>query len=168
LTPSAHRWAPSCANSRTVTSSALPICKDELRAQFAELAGKIFDEREQRFAETSQQQLGQLLNPLKERIQSFEKRVEESYQNEARERFSLSKELERLQQLNLRLSDEATNLTRALKGQKTQGNWGELILERVLEHAGLEKGREYQTQVSLKGPDGERFQPDVLIMLPGD
>ncbi|WP_161959165.1 MULTISPECIES: DNA recombination protein RmuC [Pseudomonas] len=142
--------------------------RDELRAQFAELAGKIFDEREQRFAETSQQQLGQLLNPLKERIQSFEKRVEESYQSEARERFSLGKELERLQQLNLRLSNEATNLTQALKGQKTQGNWGELILERVLEHAGLEKGREYQTQVSLKSADGERFQPDVLIMLPGD
>jgi DNA recombination protein RmuC len=142
--------------------------RDELRAQFAELAGKIFDEREQRFAETSQQRLGQLLDPLKERIQSFEKRVEESYQTEARERFSLGKELERLQQLNQRLSTEATNLTQALKGQKTQGNWGELILERVLEHAGLEKGREYQTQVSLKGPDGERFQPDVLIMLPGD
>ena len=142
--------------------------RDELRAQFAELAGKIFDEREQRFAETSNERLGQLLDPLKERIQSFEKRVEESYQQESRERFSLGKELERLQQLNLRLSDEATNLTRALKGQKTQGNWGELILERVLEHAWLEKGREYQTQVSLKGPDGERFQPDVLIMLPGD
>ena len=142
--------------------------RDELRAQFAELAGKIFDEREQRFAETSNERLGELLDPLKERIQSFEKRVEESYQQESRERFSLGKELERLQQLNLRLSDEATNLTRALKGQKTQGNWGELILERVLEHAGLEKGREYQTQVSLKGPDGERFQPDVLIMLPGD
>ena len=142
--------------------------RDELRAQFAELAGKIFDEREQRFAEASQQRLGQLLDPLKERIQSFEKRVEESYQAEARERFSLAKELERLQQLNLRLSDEATNLTRALKGQKTQGNWGELILERVLEHAGLEKGREYQTQVNLKGPDGERFQPDVIIYLPGD
>jgi DNA recombination protein RmuC len=142
--------------------------RDELRAQFAEMASRIFDEREQRFAETSQQQLGQLLDPLKERIQSFEKRVEESYQAEARERFSLGKELERLQQLNQRLSDEATNLTRALKGQKTQGNWGELILERVLEHAGLEKGREYQTQVNLKGPDGERFQPDVLIMLPGD
>jgi len=142
--------------------------RDALRAQFAELAGKIFDEREQRFAENSQQRLGQLLDPLKERIQSFEKRVEESYQQEARERFSLGKELERLQQLNQRLSDEATNLTQALKGQKTQGNWGELILERVLEHAGLQKGREYQTQVNLKGPDGERFQPDVLIMLPGD
>ena len=142
--------------------------RDELRAQFAELAGKIFDEREQRFSETSQQQLGQLLDPLKERIQSFEKRVEESYQQEARERFSLGKELERLQQLNQRLGDEATNLTRALKGQKTQGNWGELVLEKVLEHAGLEKGREYHTQVSLKSADGARFQPDVLIHLPGD
>ncbi|MDH1866026.1 DNA recombination protein RmuC [Pseudomonas chengduensis] len=142
--------------------------RNELRAQFAELATKIFDEREQRFAETSQQRLGQLLDPLKERIQAFEKRVDESYQQEARERFSLSKELERLQQLNQRLGDEATNLTRALKGQKTQGNWGELVLERVLEHAGLEKGREYQTQVSLKGAGGERFQPDVLICLPGD
>lgn len=142
--------------------------RDELRAQFAELAGKIFEEREQRFAETSHERLGQLLDPLKERIQSFEKRVEESYQNEARERFSLAKELERLQQLNQRLGDEATNLTRALQGQKTQGNWGELILERVLEHAGLEKGSEYHTQVSLKSSDGERFQPDVLIQLPGD
>ncbi|MGK4342024.1 DNA recombination protein RmuC [Ectopseudomonas oleovorans] len=142
--------------------------RNELRAQFSELATKIFDEREQRFAETSQQRLGQLLDPLKERIQAFEKRVDESYQQEARERFSLSKELERLQQLNQRLGDEATNLTRALKGQKTQGNWGELVLERVLEHAGLEKGREYHTQVSLKGAGGERFQPDVLIRLPGD
>ena len=142
--------------------------RDDLRAQFAELAGKIFEEREQRFAESSQERLGQLLDPLKERIQSFEKRVEESYQHEARERFSLARELERLQQLNQRLGDEATNLTRALQGQKTQGNWGELILERVLEHAGLEKGREYHTQVSLKSADGERFQPDVLIQLPGD
>ncbi|TBU93987.1 DNA recombination protein RmuC [Pseudomonas dryadis] len=142
--------------------------RDALRAQFAELASKIFDEREQRFAETSQQRLGQLLDPLKERIQSFEKRVEESYQQEARERFSLGKELERLQGLNQRLSEEATHLTQALKGQKTQGNWGELVLERVLEHAGLQKGREYHTQVSLKSVEGERFQPDVLIQLPGD
>ncbi|WP_313739501.1 DNA recombination protein RmuC [Pseudomonas sp.] len=146
----------------------LQQARDTLRAQFSEMATKIFDEREQRFAQTSQQHLGQLLDPLKERIQAFEKRVEESYQQEARERFSLGKELERLQQLNQRLSDEATNLTQALKGQKTQGNWGELILERVLEHAGLEKGREYQTQVSLKSADGERFQPDVLIMMPGN
>lgn len=142
--------------------------RDELRAQFAELAGRIFDEREQRFAESSQQRLGQLLDPLRERLHSFEQRVEQSYQQEARERFSLGKELERLQQLNQRLGEEAHNLTRALKGQKTQGNWGELVLERVLEHAGLEKGREYDTQVSLRGAGGERFQPDVLVRLPGE
>jgi len=155
-------------NSHQQRLADLQAARDELRAQFAELVGKIFDEREQRFSESSHERLGQLLEPLKERIQTFEKRVEESYQNEARERFSLARELERLQQLNQRLGDEATNLTRALQGQKTQGNWGELVLERVLEHAGLEKGREYQTQVSLKSPDGERFQPDVLIRLPGD
>lgn len=138
--------------------------RDTLKAQFAELAGSIFAEREQ----SSQQRLGQLLEPLKERIQAFEKRVEDSYQQEARERFSLARELQRLQQLNQRLGDEATNLTRALQGQKNQGSWGELVLERVLEHAGLAKGREYRTQVSLQGPDGQRFQPDVLIALPGD
>ncbi len=148
--------------------SDLQAARDELRAQFAELAGRIFDEREQRFSESSHERLGQLLEPLKERIQAFEKRVEESYQHEARERFSLARELERLQQLNQRLGDEATNLTRALQGRKTQGNWGELVLEKVLEHAGLEKGREYHTQVSLKSADGARFQPDVLIHLPGD
>lgn len=148
--------------------SDLNSARDDLRAQFAELAGRIFDEREQRFAQTSEQRLGQLLDPLKEHIKSFEKKVEDSYQNEARERFSLGKELERLQQLNQRLGDEATHLTRALKGQKTQGNWGELVLERVLEQAGLEKGREYFTQVSLKSAEGERFQPDVLVQLPGD
>ena len=146
----------------------LNSARDELRAQFAELAGRIFDEREQRFAQTSEQRLGQLLDPLKEHLKAFEKKVEDSYQNEARERFSLGKELERLQLLNQRLGDEATNLTRALKGQKTQGNWGELVLERVLEQAGLEKDREYFTQVSLKSAEGERFQPDVLIQLPGE
>src|SRR5690606_11507493 len=142
----------------------LQAARDTLKAQFAELAGSIFAEREQ----SSQQRLGQLLEPLKERIQAFEKRVEDSYQQEARERFSLAREVQRLQQLNQRLGEEATNLTRALQGQKNQGSWGELVLERVLEHAGLAKGREYHTQVSLQSPDGQRFQPDVLIQLPGD
>jgi len=145
----------------------LQAARDELRAQFAELAGKIFDAREQRFSETSQQRLTQLLEPLRERIGHFEKRVEESYQNEARERFSLVNELKQLQALNQRLGDEASSLSLALKGQKTQGTWGEMVLERVLEHAGLEKGREYQTQVSLRSEEGGRFQPDALINLPG-
>jgi len=145
----------------------LQAARDELRSQFAELAGKIFDAREQRFSETSGQQLTQLLEPLRERIGHFEKRVEESYQNEARERFSLANELKQLQTLNQRLGDEASRLSLALKGQKTQGSWGEMVLERVLEHAGLEKGREYQTQVSLRNEEGERLQPDALINLPG-
>lgn len=146
----------------------LQRARDEMKAQFAELATRIFEEREQRFAQNSQQRLGQLLDPLRERLQTFEKRVEESYQHEARERFSLMKELARLQQLNLRLSEEADNLTQALKGQKVQGCWGELVLEKVLEQSGLVNGREYVTQASLTGADGHRFQPDVLIRLPGD
>ncbi|MCL7461157.1 DNA recombination protein RmuC [Pseudomonas sp. NW5] len=142
--------------------------RDTLRAQFAELAGQIFAEREQRFSQDSEQSLRQLLEPLRERLQHFEQRVEQSYQQEARERFSLGRELERLQQLNERLGSEAQDLARALRGQKTQGNWGELVLERVLEQAGLQKGREYDTQVSLRSASGERFQPDVLIRLPGE
>lgn len=146
----------------------LQQAKETLRSQFAELAGQIFDERSEKFSAHSQAQLGQLLDPLKERIQAFEARVEQSYTHEARERFSLAKELERLQALNQRLGDEAQQLTQALKGQKTQGNWGELVLERVLEGAGLVRGREYQTQVSLKSVEGERFQPDVILYLPNE
>ena len=142
--------------------------KEALRVQFAELAGKIFEERSEKFSQNSQALLGQLLDPLKERIQAFEQRVEQSYTHEARERFSLAKELERLQHLNQRLGDEAQNLAQALRGQKTQGNWGELVLERVLESAGLVKGREYQTQVNLRSAEGERFQPDVVLYLPNE
>lgn len=140
--------------------------KEELQMQFKDIASTILEKSERKIATSNAETLIKVLDPFKERIHSFEKKVEESYQKEARERFSLGKEIERLQKLNQRISNEAINLTQALKGQKTQGDWGELILERVLEHAGLEKGREYQTQVSLKAENGERFQPDVLIMLP--
>ena len=146
--------------------SDLQAARDELRAQFAELAGRIFDEREQRFSESSHERLGQLLEPLKERIQAFEKRVEESYQHEARERPGpRAGAAAAAEPASGRRSDQPDP---SLQGQKTQGNWGELVLEKVLEHAGLEKGREYHTQVSLKSADGARFQPDVLIHLPGD
>jgi len=142
----------------------LKEAKNELRSQFAEVASKIFDEREK----VANHNFGQLLNPLKEKITSFEKRVEESYSYEARERFALGKELHNLQQLNQRLSVEAQTLSKALQGQKTQGNWGEMILERILEAAGLHKGREYQTQVALKDESGNRQIPDALISLPGE
>lgn len=105
---------------------------------------------------------------LKECIQVFEKWVEESYQQEVCECFFLSKELECLQQFNLCLGEEVINLICVFKGQKIQGNWGELVLEWVFEYVGLEKGWEYQIQVSLKGVEGECFQLDVLICLFGD
>jgi len=140
----------------------LKEAKEQLKAQFSEVATKIFDERERR----ANHSFNQILNPLKEKIVSFEKRVEESYANEARERFALGKELHNLQQLNKRLGDEAHSLSEALRGQKTQGTWGEMVLERILEYAGLNKGREYNTQVTFKDENGARLIPDVVVNLP--
>ena len=112
-------------------------------------------------------QMDGLLKPLGEKIKDFEKRVEETYDRESKERFSLAKEVRDLQTLNVRISQDAVNLTNALKGEnKTQGTWGEVILERVLEKSGLEKGREYEVQVNLKNSQGQRFQPDVVVHLP--
>jgi len=111
-----------------------------------------------------QQQIETLLG---DKIQAFEKRVEETYDKESKQRFALEKEIRTLLEINTRISVEADNLTKALKGEsKTQGNWGEVILERVLEKSGLEKGREYDVQVSLKDGSGSRSQPDVIVHLP--
>lgn len=113
------------------------------------------------------QQLQQTLTPLKERLTSFEKKIDDTYEKELREKASLKNELKTLLNLNQTLSEDAQNLTNALKGdRKLQGNWGELILERVLEKSGLQKGREYQTQVHDTNQEGSRIQPDVVIFLP--
>ncbi|HJN96145.1 MAG TPA: DNA recombination protein RmuC, partial [Gammaproteobacteria bacterium] len=111
--------------------------------------------------------LEMVLNPLQEKIKQFEKRVEETYDKESKERFSLAKEIKSLQELNSRISEEAVNLTNALKGDnKAQGSWGEFVLESILEKSGLVKGREYDVQVSLKAEDGSKSQPDVVVHLP--
>ncbi len=145
----------------------LQEAKTELNAEFKNMANEIFEDKQKRFREQSQTQIDGLLKPLGERIQAFEKRVEESYSQEAKERFSLIKEVKNLQDLNARISQDAVNLTNALKGEsKTQGTWGEVILERVLEKSGLTKGREYEVQVSAKTEDGKRLQPDVVVHLP--
>ena len=140
------------------------------RHEFENLTRQLLETHGQRLQETNQAQLGQLLDPLRERLQQFEKRVEESYQAEARERFSLKRELERLSQLNADMTQEARNLTLALKGDnKAQGNWGELVLTRVLEASGLQAGREYTVQakdLDLRDSEGRRLQPDVIIHLP--
>ena len=153
----------------------LQAAREELRQQFRAMASDILDEKSVKLAETNQLGLGSILQPLQEKIASFEKKVEETYSREARERFSLEQELRNLQTLNSRLSEDALNLTRALKGDnKAQGNWGEFILSSILDASGLTEGREYETQRTLMASqphatdDGRmiRSQPDVLIYLP--
>jgi DNA recombination protein RmuC len=141
--------------------------RETLSLQFKQLAGDILEQKGKTFAASSQEQLQSLLKPLSERIQGFEKRVENSYSEEARQRFALEKEIRALLELNTRISIDAVNLTKALRGEsKTQGIWGEVILERVLEKSGLERGREYEVQVSLSDGEGGKGQPDVVVNLP--
>jgi DNA recombination protein RmuC len=141
--------------------------RETLSLQFKQLAGDILEQKGKSFAASSQEQLQSLLQPLSEKIQGFEKRVESSYSEEARQRFALEKEIRALLELNTRISVDAVNLTKALRGEsKTQGIWGEVILERVLEKSGLERDREYEVQVSLSDGEGGKGQPDVVVHLP--
>jgi DNA recombination protein RmuC len=141
--------------------------KAVLSDQFKNLANEILEEKSRRFAEQNQQNLDTLLKPLQEKLTDFRKQVDETYQSEARERFALKQEVEKLAGLNLRMTDETRALTNALKGEsKTQGDWGELVLETILENSGLRKGEEYLVQDTQTISDGSRLQPDVVIRLP--
>ena len=143
--------------------------RKELIGEFESLANKILEDKSKRFTEQNKTNLDALLKPLGEKIKEFEKKVEDTYDKESKQRFSLEKEIANLRDLNTRIGQDAINLTNALKGQtKTQGNWGEVILERVLEMSGLVKGREYDLQVSLTAEDGRRSQPDAVVYLPDD
>jgi DNA recombination protein RmuC len=145
----------------------LEQASEQMNKEFKTIASEIFESRQKAYKEESKEQLSGLLGPLSERIKEFEKRVEDTYSRESRERFSLIKEVKNLQDLNTRISKDAINLTNALKGEnKTQGAWGEVILERVLEKSGLQKGREYEVQVSMRNEEGRRRQPDVVVHLP--
>jgi DNA recombination protein RmuC len=135
--------------------------------QFKILADEILEEKSRKFTDQNKINLDQLLEPLKIKISEFQGKVQEVYIQEGKDRSALSEQVKQLMALNNQLSDDAHNLTRALKGQsKAQGNWGELILERVLEASGLRKGHEYNVQVSHVREDGTRVQPDVVIHLP--
>jgi DNA recombination protein RmuC len=143
--------------------------KNALSDQFRSLAGDILEEKSKRFSEQNQASLGQLLEPLRAQLTEFKGKVEEVYHQEGKDRSALAQQVKQLVDLNQTLSQDAKNLTQALKGQaKTQGNWGELILERVLEASGLRKGHEYKVQDSKTLADGSRLQPDVVIELPED
>ena len=139
----------------------------ELSARFKNLANEILEEKSKRFVEQNQSNLSQLLGPLGIKISEFQAKVEDVYVKESKDRTALGEQVRQLLNLNQALSQDAKNLTLALKGSnKAQGNWGELVLERILEGAGLRKGFEYDAQQSHVGDDGERSLPDVVIHLP--
>lgn len=147
----------------------LTEAREALTHQFKSLANDILEEKGRRFAEQNQQSLGQLLDPLRMRLSEFQGKVEQFYDAEGKQRSALAQQVHQLMGLNQTLSEDAKNLTQALKGStKAQGNWGELILERVLETAGLRKGFEYDVQENHQREDGSRAQPDVVLHLPED
>ncbi|PKK36636.1 hypothetical protein BWI96_09610 [Siphonobacter sp. SORGH_AS_0500] len=141
--------------------------QEELSSQFRHLANDLLEEKSRRFTEQNQLNLNQLLHPLGEKIQAFERKIEENYKEELRDKVSLLAEVRKLHDLSQRLSQDADNLAKALKGDtRQQGNWGEVILEKVLERSGLMKGAEYNTQVLTQNVDNALIRPDVVIYLP--
>ncbi|RSD29937.1 DNA recombination protein RmuC [Vibrio pectenicida] len=145
----------------------LEQAESRLKQQFEHLAHQLFDDKTAKVDQQNRQSLEGLLSPLKEQLESFKKQVNDSFTLEAKERHTLVHELKGLQKLNEQMTQEAVNLTQALKGDnKQQGNWGEVVLARVLAESGLREGHEYQTQVSLQDEAGKRFQPDVIVYLP--
>lgn len=143
--------------------------QEKFNKDFELIAARILDEKTKKFTEENRSNLDIILNPLKENIKAFEDKVEKVYKTESDERNMLKGHINQLIEQSKLMNDETQNLTRALKGDnKKQGNWGEMILERILERSGLVKDREYRIQTSLQSAEGSRFQPDVVIDLPDD
>ncbi|MBC8237533.1 MAG: DNA recombination protein RmuC [Helicobacteraceae bacterium] len=145
----------------------LQDAKDELSREFKLLANQIFEDKSKQFSHTQKEQLEILLQPFREQITNFSKQSKEQFNTSAKDGHLLKDELQRLKEMNAQLSRDALNLTNALKGEnKTQGNWGEFILERILEESGLRKGIEYELQATLKSGEGETYRPDVILHMP--
>ncbi|MFI5144395.1 MAG: DNA recombination protein RmuC [Ignavibacteria bacterium] len=145
----------------------IELIQQKFTAEFENLANKIFEEKSQKFSTQNKTNLEEILTPLRENIKDFENRVNEVYVSESKERASLTEQLKSLHELNKQMSEEANNLTRALKGDtQKQGAWGEFILEKILENSGLVKDREYIVQTSFTNEQGRRQRPDVIINLP--
>jgi DNA recombination protein RmuC len=141
--------------------------RDALKQEFENLANRIFDQKSERFSQQNQSSMDTLLKPFRDQLSDFRQRVETVHTTETRDRQALRSEIKSLQELNRQITEEASNLTRALKGdKKIQGNWGELVLERVLERSGLRKGIEYETQGSYRDSDNQLLRPDVVVHLP--
>ena len=147
----------------------LEQAKNDLTKEFENLANKIFDEKSEKFTKLNKSTVDLTINPLRDQIKEFKDRVEFVYDKESKDRQSLLSEIGHLKNLNNQISQDAVNLTKALKGEsKTQGNWGEVILEKVLEESGLRKGHEYEAQSSFTDADGRRKSPDVIVHLPDE
>jgi len=141
--------------------------QEKFTKEFENLANKILEEKTQKFTEQNKENLKNILSPLQDKIQHFEKKVEDTHKESIDYHAALRQQILGLREMNEQMSKETINLTKALKGDsKMQGNWGELVLERVLEKSGLEKGREYEVQQSFTSEDGTRILPDVIINLP--
>ena len=141
--------------------------QDKFTKEFENLANKILDEKSNKFTEQNKENMKNILTPLQDKIQLFEKKVEDTHKESIDYHAALRQQILGLQEMNNQMSKETINLTKALKGDsKIQGNWGELVLERVLEKSGLEKGREYEVQKGFTNDDGNRVFPDVVINLP--
>ena len=139
----------------------------KLQERFELISKKLLEEKGEKMLKQSQDQLGILLSPFKEKLQEFEKKIEHFYIDDNKQRAVMIEQIKSLTELNKLVTDETKNLTKALKGDsKIQGNWGEMILERILEFSGLTKGREYMVQQSYVNEEGRRLQPDLLIHLP--
>lgn len=153
----------------TEQKAELEKLQERFTLEFQNIANKLLKENSKDFAEANQKRLDEILTPLKENIKAFEKKVEDKYDNELKERTSLIEQIKSLSDLNQQMRTDAQNLTKALKGDtKTQGNWGEFILEKILESSGLKKGEQYETQFATTNDEGARIYPDVLIKLPED
>ena len=145
----------------------LEQAEKNMTISFENLANRIIEEKSKKFTEQNRINIGEVLNPLREQLGDFRKKIEDVYDKESKDRLSLHHEITSLKSLNEQMSKEANNLTKALKGDsKKRGNWGEVILERVLEDSGLKNGREYETQGSFRNEDGRLFYPDVVVHLP--
>ena len=143
------------------------LSEEKLSEQFELLSQRIFNDKSAQFKTLNQESLNQLLGPFRMQLEGFKKQVSDCYLNESKERYNLQNEITKLAKLNQQMQQETTNLTNALKGDnKQQGNWGEVVLQRILESSGLREGHEYETQVSYKNENGKRLQPDVIVNLP--
>lgn len=151
----------------TTQKTEMEELQNKFTTEFENVANKILKNHSEEFTKTNVKNIGEILNPLKEKLGEFEKKVNDAYDKELRDKVSLREEVKKLYELNTKISDDANNLTKALKGDsKKQGNWGEFVLEKILERSGLTKGIEFEMQVSVKSDEGKRYQPDVVVFLP--